>query len=213
MNYKIPKVSKSPSIVQSRVFLKSLKVKELWNKPVTYKKPRDRELLKVSDNWFADIVEQKTEPRAKIVRKKKVSDFTPVPIHQKVSHYEYKPLTFVQPVTPGGDYLDPIPGIGQFDNSDFVQRENIVWRKEDLPECEAVDLGPDMITAGDQVVAKWTEDGIWYNATVLGQEGLGYSVFFTDYENIAFVESEQIFQEVTDIPEGERLDIHLEILL
>ena len=53
-----------------------------------------------------------------------------------------------------------------YDDSDFVQRENIFWKEGNLSKGEAVDLGHDVIAAGDQV-------GIWSNARVIGHEGLG----------------------------------------
>ena len=102
-----------------------------------------------------------------------------------------------------------------YDKSDFVQRKNIVWNKEELPEGAMVDLGPDgdMIVVGDLAVAQWEEDGVWYNARVLGLEEGGYSVLFTDYDNIAFCEPSQIFKDVADIPVGEILDIHVDMIL
>ena len=100
-----------------------------------------------------------------------------------------------------------------YDNSDFVQRENIVWSKEELPGDAEVDPGPFVFGVGDDVVAQWDEDGVWYNARVLKQEEGGYSVIFTDYENVAFVEATQILKEVIDISKREVLDIHLQLLL
>jgi hypothetical protein len=100
-----------------------------------------------------------------------------------------------------------------YDNSNFVQRGNIVWRKEDIPEGADVDLGPEVFEVGDYVVAQWEEDDVWYNARVVGQEEGGYSVLFTDYENVAFVVASQIFKEVAGIPNCEVLDVHLQVLL
>jgi len=99
-----------------------------------------------------------------------------------------------------------------YNNSDFVKRENIVFSEEELPEGALVDGGVDQLVAGDLVVAKWQEDGVWYNAEILRKELGRYLVLFIDYGNEALVEAQEVLLDVLDIPEREVLDMNVEVL-
>merc|ERR1719186_1991272 len=95
-----------------------------------------------------------------------------------------------------------------YGNSDIVERNRIVTSSLEVPKGEETDenvvdvasleikLGTshDVNAAkevqivneieflpGDVVVAKWEEDGVWYNAMVEALVDEGYSVLFTDY--------------------------------
>jgi len=100
-----------------------------------------------------------------------------------------------------------------YNKNDIVQRENIVWSETELPQDAVVDLGQDQLTTGDLAVAKWDEDGIWYNAEVKKLEFGGCRVVFVDYGNESFVKTQYIYRDPLDIPEGEVLDTHVESLI
>ena len=66
------------------------------------------------------------------------------------------------------------------------------------------------MSAGQECVAKWSEDDVWYRAQVaeIGKDGK-VLVVFTDYGNSAFVEEGQLVAGVEGIPAGEEQDVHL----
>ena len=95
MAYKIPKIS------QSKVVKKSVKVQKMWNSPIIYKKAKDRDIVKVGENMFEEINVVRPVTRAK--KEKRGKHFPPVPVHSKVSHYQYRPISSVQlcgPIVP-----------------------------------------------------------------------------------------------------------------
>ena len=57
---------------------------------------------------------------------------------------------------------------------------------------------------GERVLAKWSEDGIWYNAEILSKSNDGFNVLFYDYGNEELVEN--IIKTVSDIPSSETID-------
>merc|ERR1719234_105137 len=66
------------------------------------------------------------------------------------------------------------------------------------------------VSAGQDCVAKWNEDGVWYRAQVAEVEKDGIVlVVFTDYGNSAYVEEGGLVAGVEDIPSGEEKDINL----
>ena len=89
-SYRIPKLR------ESQLAKKAKKIQNMWNKPIVYKKPRSesRNIENYETNYFEEIKEPPEVPRgkAKSVTKPK---FSPVPIHSKVSHYDYKSLAYV----------------------------------------------------------------------------------------------------------------------
>merc|ERR1719234_3116927 len=66
------------------------------------------------------------------------------------------------------------------------------------------------ISAGQDCVAKWNEDDVWYRAQIaeVGTDGK-VLVVFTDYGNSAYVEEGELVAGVEDIPAGEEKDINL----
>jgi hypothetical protein len=73
------------------------------------------------------------------------------------------------------------------------------------------EVSPKSITAtrqswkvGDFCVARWSEDGVWYNAEILDLSMTGYLVRFSDYGNEVTVKEEDVVSKGKDIPpEGE----------
>ena len=76
-----------------------------------------------------------------------------------------------------------------------------------VAEAENFCLG---VSAGQDCVAKWNEDGVWYRAQVaeVGKDGK-VLVVFTDYGNSAYVEEGGLVAEVDGIPAGEEKDVNL----
>jgi len=71
---------------------------------------------------------------------------------------------------------------------------------------------PDMkYFVGDQVVARWSEDLVWYNAQVLEVLQGKLRLLFSDYMNVDVVEEVYIEKNPQDIPDGERVDDNVSI--
>ena len=66
------------------------------------------------------------------------------------------------------------------------------------------------VSAGQDCVAKWNEDDVWYRAQVaeVGKDGK-VLVVFTDYGNSAYVEEGELVAGVDGIPAGEERDVNL----
>jgi len=64
---------------------------------------------------------------------------------------------------------------------------------------------------GDQVVARWSEDLVWYNAQVLEVLQGKLRLLFSDYMNVDVVEEVYIEKNPQDIPDGERVDDNVSI--
>jgi hypothetical protein len=59
---------------------------------------------------------------------------------------------------------------------------------------------PDPWPAGQECVARWQEDGVWYRARVEGGTKGLYSVSFIDYGNSDSVAGEDLVEGLADIP-------------
>ena len=71
-----------------------------------------------------------------------------------------------------------------FNTSDFVQRKNIVWCLEDVPEGEKRNFGPvdcKLFGVDDRGVARWNEDSVWYNVNVDGLVDGGYLIYIISH--------------------------------
>ena len=101
-----------------------------------------------------------------------------------------------------------------YGNTDKVRPEHIVVAATDIPEGdeidECVDPGPaevppekKMVEVGQFLIARWSEDNVWYRAKVLevGQGSL--QVLFTDYGNEEKVDEKNIVLCGADIPAEE----------
>ena len=89
--YKIPK-RRASKFVQ-----KAKQVQNMWNKPIAYNKPpsESRNIVNYEENLFEETQVPPEVPRVKakpLAMKKDESKFSPVPIHEKLSHYDYKPI-------------------------------------------------------------------------------------------------------------------------
>ena len=99
--------------------------------------------------------------------------------------------------------------------AEIVSNVNDIMEGEDLDEC--VDQGPcqdpggvtapapeKKFTVGQILVARWSEDNVWYRAKILEVTGQGsIQVVFTDYGNEAKVEEKNIVLCGADIPAEE----------
>ena len=102
-----------------------------------------------------------------------------------------------------------------YGNTDKVKPGDIVVTAKDIPEGEerdkCVDPGPGQdhperkleVEVGQLVIARWSEDKVWYRAKILevGQGSL--QVVFTDYGNEEKVEEKNIVLCGADIPAEE----------
>ena len=102
-----------------------------------------------------------------------------------------------------------------YGNDDKVKPGDIVVTAKDIPEGEerdkCVDPGPGQdhperkleVEVGQLVIARWSEDKVWYRAKILevGQGSL--QVLFTDYGNEEKVEEKNIVLCGADIPAEE----------
>merc|ERR1719186_1667639 len=114
-----------------------------------------------------------------------------------------------------------------YGNGDIVERKNIVRSPLEVPVEDEVDenvaevesksqdtdageetrpVNDAKFDIGDLVVAKWEEDGVWYNAKVEALVDEGYSVVFTDYGNGAVAKRSEVFKKASEIPANETLD-------
>ena len=64
---------------------------------------------------------------------------------------------------------------------------------------------------GSIVVAKWSEDEVWYNAKVQSTSNEVYEVIFIDYGNSAHVKLEHVLKSALDIPTTDSIDECVEI--
>ena len=90
--------------------------------------------------------------------------------------------------------------------SPTLPAEEIICDRSQLAE-DNFGLG---VSVGQDCVAKWSEDNVWYRAQVaeVGQDGKLF-VVFTDYGNSAYVEEGGLVTKEENIPEGEEKDVHL----
>merc|ERR1719318_224565 len=112
-----------------------------------------------------------------------------------------------------------------YGNEDEVNIDNIVKLQSEIPmgdeideyvmevdnkspESEKVEEGVKkyVFQVGDDVVAKWSEDSVWYNAKVEAVNGDEYSVLFTDYGNSASAKHAEVLKSAVDIPTAEIVD-------
>ena len=62
-------------------------------------------------------------------------------------------------------------------------------------------------TVGEVCIAKWNDDGVWYNAVIENSlPGGSYQVWFSDYGHAGFVTAENIVSSSKGIPDGELVD-------
>ena len=115
-----------------------------------------------------------------------------------------------------------------YGNSDNVETKHVVWSREEIPDTDDVDecvqdlvlpsdtSSPivngkvkddvkdqfeDMVyKVGEKVLAKWSDDDVWYNATVLRVTGSEAQVRFDDYGNEATEDLYRIVRDSSDIP-------------
>merc|ERR1719186_2307862 len=120
-----------------------------------------------------------------------------------------------------------------YGNSDIVERKKIVRSPLEVPvedevdenvaeverslniECKSQEavaveetrpVNGAKFEIGDLVIAKWEEDGVWYNAKVEALVDEGFSVVFTDYGNGAIAKQSEVFKKASEIPANETLD-------
>jgi len=65
------------------------------------------------------------------------------------------------------------------------------------------------LAEGDKCIAKWKEDGVWYNAAIKEVTDLSVVVEFTDYGNEEVVALESIVNKATDIPKDAEIDTYV----
>ena len=67
-------------------------------------------------------------------------------------------------------------------------------------------------SVGQNCIAKWSEDSVWYRAEILtdGEDGF-YNVLFVDYGNEAEVGGEDIVDAASEIPEDEEIDLNINV--
>ena len=65
---------------------------------------------------------------------------------------------------------------------------------------------------GAKCFAKWTEDYVWYNATVETATDDNITVLFTDYDNTDVVTAFNIVMIRDLIPPGEEVDVNAKVL-
>jgi len=101
-----------------------------------------------------------------------------------------------------------------YGNSDKVSASNIVQKSEMIPKGDDVDENvlltegtsteaevlPSKFSINDLVVAKWSEDGMWYNAKILSIQDAKANVLFVDYGNEAQESVGNLVKDVSDIP-------------
>merc|ERR1719450_508150 len=68
-----------------------------------------------------------------------------------------------------------------------------------------------ILSVGSTVVAKWSEDEVWYNAKVQSINNEVYEVLFIDYGNSAHVKLEHVLKSALDIPTTDCIDEYVEI--
>jgi len=72
-----------------------------------------------------------------------------------------------------------------------------------------------LFSVGDVCVAKWAEDGVWYNGVVTAVDAHDYMVMFSDYGNTASVERTHIVRSANAIPKHvneDQIDEHVKML-
>ena len=100
-----------------------------------------------------------------------------------------------------------------YGNSDIVGAGDLVLQVEDVPagdsldECVVPAVGKKekrrKFAVGQEVIAKWSEDNVWYNAKILTVKEDVFQVVFTDYENEEEVVENNIVLCGADIPAEE----------
>ena len=90
--------------------------------------------------------------------------------------------------------------------------ENVVIPQTPVP-VKKFDLTPSpqntMFQVGETVIAKWSEDNVWYNATVEALADDNITVLFTDYGNTDVVTASNIVMTRDKIPAGEEVDVNV----
>ena len=79
--------------------------------------------------------------------------------------------------------------------------------REVEPGCPEVNVW----MVGDLVLARWTEDNVWYKASITAAYPNGcYYVYFMDYGNNDTVTGANIVGSVDNIPDGDSVDVHVD---
>ena len=97
-----------------------------------------------------------------------------------------------------------------YGNTASVAPNEIVSSVADLP-TEELDIVDSMVwkwTVGKVVIAKWSEDGTWYNGIIQSVHRGSYNVTFVDYGNTAAVSEENIVEAYEEIPVEELENVH-----
>ena len=61
----------------------------------------------------------------------------------------------------------------------------------------------------DRILAKWSEDGVWYNASIIKITNEGVRVMFSDYGNEDLVKRSDIVKSAAEIPVNDDYDVHV----
>ena len=102
-----------------------------------------------------------------------------------------------------------------YGNSDNVSAGSIVQKSEMIPQGDDVDENLLLIKdttepstskfkINDHVIAKWSEDGMWYNAKILSIQDAKANVLFVDYGNEAIESVVNLVKDASEIPAADQ---------
>jgi len=112
-----------------------------------------------------------------------------------------------------------------YGNEDHVKIDSIVLNPLDIPKDAEVDVNVNGIlqgtiessdqiqknrfSLGDECIARWHEDNVWYNARIIEIRPDSAIVIFTDYENEDEVKLNYIVHSSKLIPSDAEIDVHV----
>jgi len=107
---------------------------------------------------------------------------------------------------PGNLYIVKYEDNGQFGGAHPI---NILLDTDRVTDMNVKDVAKkerSMWVVGDQCIARWLNDNVWYNAKVLSVGKGSCAVRFVDYGNQDCVKTEDMIRSTTEIPPGSLVD-------
>ena len=95
------------------------------------------------------------------------------------------------------------------DNSQSTDLGKSVKQPKNVKKVSNTNEGQLEIGIGSRIIAKWSEDEIWYRAQITGINAKSYDVLFIDYGNSDEVNKNKIVAKTKEIPQTDDVDEHV----
>ena len=173
------------------------------------------EAISVDDDVFAKWDYDSVWYRAVVTEKDKLSCTVRFYKYFNIATLQLKDVLKRRGDIPEGALLDKFidqpdelghSSVNKKNKSQAANLDKSVKQPKKIKKVSNANEGQLEIGIGSRILAKWSEDEIWYRAQITGIHANSYDVLFIDYGNSDEVDKNSIVAEIHEIPQTDEID-------